>query len=764
MPLVIIESPNKIKKLGKILGRDYKVMATKGHVMDLPAKKTGVNTRNKSFEPTYQVVKGKGDTIRKIVEEARNHDTIYIATDPDREGEAIGFHIASHLPKRGKTIQRVRFNAIAPGPVRQAFANPTELDQALFDAQQARRVTDRLVGYRVSPIMWRKGLSGASAGRVQSVALKYVVDREREIEAFVPDEYWNIDAVMEAGFTARMWGLDGAAKTITQGKHARGLATLLNNQEEGKVLKVASIKRSERTSKPPAPFTTSSLQQASNNILGWGVSKTMTVAQKIFEKGVITYHRTDSVSTDKEALSQLREDINRQHGGSHLSSSVNSYKSKKASQEAHECIRPTGEDHGELTAEEFKLFDLIRNRFMASQMAPARFEQMRVELVSVSTQVPINFRVTGSKLLFDGYLKVYGSGRKDLILPDMDEGDILTFSQIGTEQKFTQPPGRYSDAALVKKMEADGVGRPATYASILNVILKREFVVKEGRSFRATEKGKMVYDYLTMFFPNVVDPVFTANMEEQLDEIASGRRSYTDTLGAWYEPFKAEIKAASEGDARALFRTEHKCPACGEGHFLKRPSKDGGWWYGCDQWPDCKTIAETNDTGSIRVEDGVVVVKQKKPEVEQPDVESIPQCPRCASDMRLVEGKFGKFWGCTQWKRGCKGTLEYEDPDAEKPEREIFQGVACPECNSEMYKTTGKFGEYLRCTSSTCKGTHAIPMGVCPTCGDWVVKRYSRKKKKHFYSCAKWSDQCDFVTSRVKDIKPMPGETVVVDL
>lgn len=764
MPLLIIESPNKIKKLTKILGSGYKVMATKGHVMDLPSKKTGVATRNKTFAPTYEVLNGKGATIKKIVDEAKKHDVIYIATDPDREGEAIGFHIASQLPKRGKQVLRVRFNAITKPAVQAALAAPTELDQALFDAQQARRVTDRLVGYRVSPIMWRKGVSGASAGRVQSVALKYVVDREREIEAFDPEEYWHIDADLEAGFKPRMWGLSGKATTVREGRQARGIARLLMGNSP-RALRVDNIKTSTRTRNPYPPFTTSTLQQAANNMLGWSVDKTMTTAQKVFEKGVITYHRTDSVSVDPEVMKQLREDIQRQHGGTHLSSTQNSYKSKKASQEAHECIRPTGEDHGELTGDEYKLFDLIRSRYMASQMAPARFEQMKVELVSIDTKAPLNFRITGSKMLFDGFLKVYGARTNDVILPDLSQGDVLPFRDILLEQKFTQPPGRYSDASLVKKMEADGVGRPATYASIIKVLLKRGFVVKQGRSFHATDLGKLVYDYLAMFFPKVVDPVFTADMEDKLDDIASGRRVYAATLSEWYEPFKKELKAASEGDAKALFRTKHKCPQCDEGHFLRRPSKGGGWWYGCDGWPECKTIALQDDNGNLVVEGGVVQVKEKKPEPEQPvDLESIPQCPKCTSDMRLVGGKFGKFWGCTQWKKGCKGTMDYEDPDAEAPQREYHKSVRCPECQSRMYKTKGRFGEYLKCDITSCKGTHSIPIGVCPTCGDWAIKRYSKKKKKSFYCCAKWSAKCDFVTSTLKEIKPLPGETVVVDI
>ena len=764
MPLLIIESPNKIRKLSSILGRDFKIMATKGHVIDLPPKKVGVNTRSKNFEPEYQVISGKGGTIKAIVEEAKKHDVIYLATDPDREGEAIAAHVADRLPKRGKTIRRVRFNAITKAAVERAIADHSEIDQHLFDAQQARRVTDRLVGYRISPIMWRKGISGASAGRVQSVALRYVVDREREIEAFVPEEYWEIDALMEPGFKARLYGVNNEKRTIRQEKTSRGLRQILMGS--CKKLRVTKVEKKERRRKPAAPFTTSTLQQAANNILGWGVDKTMMTAQKIFEKGVITYHRTDSTAIDKEKLASMREHLLKTQGKDHVSDKTRSYKSKKASQEAHEAIRPTGEDPGALNDDEFRLFELIRNRFWASQMADAVYEQMKVEMVSIETKLPINFRVNGSKLLFDGFLKVYGAATADVILPEIEEGDEIAFTEIELAQKFTQPPSRYSDASLVKKMEGDGVGRPATYASIIGVLKKRKFIEKRGRTFWATELGKMVYDYMQLFFPNLVDPTFTAEMESRLDEVAEGRVSYVDVLGTWYEPFKADLKNAREGDAKSIFRTKHQCPQCQEGFLLRRPEQNGGWWHACERYPECKTVALTDEDGNLeRDEANNILIKVPEPDPVVGEDETIPDCPLCGTPLELKNGKWGKWWGCPKYKETrCKGKANWVDPNAEPVVEEVFPGLPCDDCGGDMVKTTGRYGEYLKCKAPKCKGTHPVPLGLCPTCGNFAIKRYSRKKKRHFYCCRDWSEKCEFVTNALGDLKPLPGETVVVDI
>jgi len=756
VPLVIIESPNKIRKLSSILGGSFKIMATKGHVIDLPPKKVGVNTRSKTYDPTYEVISGKGGTIKAIVDEAKKHEIIYLALDPDREGEAIAVHIASKLPKRGKTVHRVLFHSITKPAVLAAIADPGEIDNNLFEAQQGRRVIDRLVGYRVSPIMWRKGIAGASAGRVQSVALKYVVDREREIEAFIPEEYWLIDAVCD-GYKPRLYGVNNKAKTIRTAKTSQGIRQLMN--ESCKKLRVSSVKRSERRRKPAAPFTTATLQQAGNNMLGWSVDKTMITAQKIFEAGVITYHRTDSTSIDKEKMAAMRDELEKAQGKDHISDSENKYKNKKASQEAHEAIRPTGEDPGALTGDQFRLFELIRNRYWASQMADAVFEQLRVELVSIDTKLPVNFKLNGSKMLFDGFLKVYGSGTADVILPDINEGDEIPFTDIELEQKFTQPPGRYSDASLVKKMESDGVGRPATYASTLKTLLTRKFAVKAGRSFQATDLGKMVFDYMVTFFPKLVDPTFTAEMEDKLDAVAAGNATYVSVLEEWYTPFKADLKGAREGDAKFLFRTEDKCPACGVGYILKKPETGGeSFWYTCDQYPDCKTTCLTDDAGVLlRDANGLPQIHVPEPPPEVGEGVEIPECPKCEAPMELKAGKWGNWWGCTKYKETkCKGKASWVDPNVEVVPDEIYPGIVCDKCEDPMVKTTGRYGEYLKCTGEGCRGTHPVPCGICPKCEDFVVERYSKKKKKAFYACKKWSEHCDFVCNAIGDYNPLP--------
>ena len=753
MPLVLIESPNKIKKLSKILGSKFKVMATKGHIIDLPSDKVGVNTRNKTFDPNYVTIQGKGKIIAGIVKESAKHTLIYLATDPDREGEAIAAHIASKIPKKGKTFHRVLFSAITKPVVLKAMANPGKLNIALFDAQQARRVTDRLVGYRVSPIMWHKGLVGASAGRVQSVVLRYVVEREREIEAFVPEEYWDIDAHTNPDLKIRMYGLSGEAHTVRDGVESDDIATRVL---EGNVLVVTKVKKSVTTRKPSPPFTTSTLQQAASNVFGWGVTKTMMVAQKCFEAGSITYHRTDSTSIDKEQLESLREHLKQSQGEDFTSKTKNTFKNKKGSQEAHEAIRPTGEGAESLTPEQKRLHTLIRNRYLASQMADAKYDKMTVELRSKGTSPVVNFRIVGSKVTFEGFLKVYGTKTKEVTLPNMSVGDEIPINKMSRVQKFTQPPGRYSDASLVKKMETDGVGRPATFASMIGILLKREFATKEGRSFHATKLGEMVYDYMEKFFPKLVDPKFTAEMENQLDLVANGELTYVKVLDTWYDPFKGDLKTARAGDAKFLFRTKDPCPVCSVGFMLKRPDKNGGWWYACDQHPECKTIALVTNSGEMLRDGGVIQIKVAKPDPVVGEGEVIPNCPKCDVLMRLQEGKYGKFWGCTEYKKTrCKGKMNWVDPEAPPEVIEVFPGLPCSVCSGDMQKKTGRFGEYLACATG-CKGNHPVPVGSCPTCGNFAVQRYSKKKKKAFYCCWDWSERCDFVTSRFDDLKPLP--------
>jgi DNA topoisomerase-1 len=752
MPLVVIESPNKIAKLKKILGGGFTIMATKGHVMDLPPKSLGVDVKN-DFAPEYETISGKGSTLKEIAAEAKNHDTIYLATDPDREGEAIAAHVASELPKRGKIIRRVRFHAITKPAVDAAIANAGQIDTNLYDAQQARRVTDRLVGYQVSPVMWRKGIKGASAGRVQSVALKYVVEREREIRAFVPEEYWDIDAVTTLGFKARLWGVDGKNRTIKDEKTSSAIKRSMEGAAD-KHLRVASVEYKRRERRPDAPFTTSSLQQAANNVLGWGVDKTMTVAQHLFEKGVITYHRTDSVHIEPEKIASLREQILGEHGADYLPSKPNEYKSGKSSQEAHEAIRPTGDEASSLDGDETRLLDLIAGRFMASQMKSAEFEQASVEFEYLAGKTVLNFRANGSRLLFDGFLKVYGSATEDLVLPELAEGQRVPYTIIETVQKFTQPPSRYSDAALVKQMEKDGVGRPATYASIIKTLLNRNFVVKDKRTFAATEFGEIVYDYLTRFFPELVNPEFTAKMEESLDSVAEGKTSYVCALRDFYDPFAKTLAEAKKGDIKELLRTEHMCPGCGEGYLLKRRGQDGkSVFFACERHPQCKTIAAQNEDGSLKLDAaGRAMAREKKADAP---VEEGPECPKCGSKTVKRSGRFGDFYGCTAWKETkCNGIVNIDKRTGEVARPEVYRGVLCSKCSRPVLKKTGKFGDYLVCSDADCKTTMGIPVGICPNDGGFVTEKYSKKKKKKFFSCLNWP-RCEFATDHQKDFHPL---------
>lgn len=733
--LVVIESPGKIQKIKKYLGDDYDVVASKGHVMDLPPKSLGVDVKS-SFKPTYEAIVGKTQVIADIIKRAKAVDMVYFMTDPDREGSGIAATIARELPKSVKYL-RATTTSITKDAVQGAIAKAGPIDLNLVSAFEARRVTDRLVGYQVSPVMWRKGISGASAGRVQSVALRYVVEREREIRGFEPDEYWEIDAITSMGFKARMWGVDGKAKTLTDEKTSSGVKKLM---EAGpKVLKISSIEKKTRKRSAEPPFTTSTLQQAGNNVLGWGVDKTMQVAQKLFESGAITYHRTDSVHVEPEKVTALRDQIKTSSGKDYLPSKPNEYKSGKSSQEAHEAIRPTGDDAPALDADGQRLLDLITRRFIASQMKDAEFEQIKVDLEFVGTKVKINFRVNGSRQLFDGFLSVYGTATEDMVLPDLVVGQDVPYTKVGIAQKFTQPPPRYSDAALVKQMEKDGVGRPATYASIIKTLLTRKFVEKDKRSFSATELGEVVYDYLMKFFPDLVNPEFTAKMEESLDDVAEGKATYESALTAFYTPFAKTLTAAKKGDIKDLIRTTHLCPTCQTGYLLKRRGKDGDVFYACEGYPDCKTIATLEDGKAVAYEKPILEVSTEH------------KCPECAGPVVKRKGKYGEFFGCKNYPE-CKGIVK-EGGEKKKGEP---SGIKCQECGKDLLKRKGKFGEFLGCSGyPDCKTIMGIPLGKCPQDGGYVVEKYSKKKKQSFYACANYP-KCEYATSNLKDFEALP--------
>jgi DNA topoisomerase-1 len=679
MPLVLIESPNKISKLRKILGANYTIMASIGHIMDLSRKNMGIDTD--TFEATYRVNTDKKDVVKEIKKEAKNHDTIYIATDPDREGEAIAFHLATLLPKRGVSVHRARFNAITKEAVQKAIKNPESLNDDLYNAQQARRITDRLVGFKVSPVMWNKGLRGTSAGRVQSVALKIISDREKAIRAFVPEEYWEIVAITDLDFGADFWGINGKSHKIPNQAEADRITSEMKQGSSDLI--VSGYTKKTRSRKPPPPFITSTLQQAASNSFGWGAKKTMSVAQTLFGNGLITYHRTDSTRSDPQKIKDLRDNIEKKHGKKYLSSKTISYGPKSSSQDAHEAIRPTYDSPiSTLGSDEKRLLALIGARFMASQMADAQFDQVAVKMEYVAPKEKFNFKKNGSTLVFDGFLKVYGDIKDDVILPPLAVGKSVSWSDVLQTQHFTKPPPRYSDASIIKLMEKEGVGRPSTYASIIDTLLDRKYIKREKKSLNATEIGIMVSDYLTANFPSIVDTKFTSKMELNLDKIAEGQINYIDTLKNFNLNLDGQINSATTTGLPDTFIVDSECPKCSS-DMVKKISKHGAF-LGCSDWPNC---------------DGTLSISGEKSDKES--VETGHKCPKCSNILILRNGKNGKFYGCKSYP-ACKYTATVGEGDVPveiKKATAKATGVTCPKCKKgEMLERKGRYGKFYGCS------------------------------------------------------------------
>tara|TARA_A100001011_G_scaffold323100_2_gene344789 strand:+ start:1783 stop:3864 length:2082 start_codon:yes stop_codon:yes gene_type:complete len=679
MSLVLIESPNKIPKLKKILGHNYTIMATVGHVMDLSKKNLGVDLD--TFDTTYKINPDKRDVVKAIKEEAKKHKVIYIATDPDREGEAIAAHISSILPKRGVTIHRVLFNAITKDVVQKAIKNPGVVNEDLYNAQQARRIKDRIVGFKVSPVMWNKGLVGTSAGRVQSVALKFIADREKDIRAFVPKEYWKIDADMSDGFKVDFYGINDKVFEISDKSTAHSIVNDINKEKSP--FEIISYKNKNRARKPPPPFVTSTLQQVASTAFGWSAKKTMQVAQDIFSKGLITYHRTDSTRSDPAKITDIRDEIERVHGKKYLSPSVRTYGPKGSSQDAHEAIRPTYDNaSASIRKEEKKLLNLIDSRFKASQMADASFDQVSVKMKSLKTSKSYNFKVNGSVMVFDGFLKVYGDVKDDVVLPKMSVGDKLSWNGINPSQHFTKPPARYSDASIIKLLEKEGVGRPSTYASIIDTIMDRKYVERVNKSLSATEIGIMVSDYLSENFSSVVDAKFTADMELKLDQIADGNTDYKNVLKDFYEKLYKDIKDATTASFPESFIVDTECPKCSS-KMIKKISKHGPF-LGCLKWPEC------NGTRSFDGKDS-----------SSESVETGHKCPECSNILIKRKGKVGDFYGCKSYPE-CKFTASVGEGGEvvvrkKKPSKDT--GVSCPKCKKgTMIERSGRYGKFFGCS------------------------------------------------------------------
>jgi DNA topoisomerase-1 len=757
--LVIVESPAKAKTIGKYLGKQYVVKASLGHVKDLPKKDLAVDVDN-NFTPVYEVIEGKKKLIAELKAEAKKADAIYLAADPDREGEAICFHLQEEL-KDGKNgaskIFRVMFNEITKNAIQKAFDKPAAVNLHLVDAQQARRVLDRLVGYKISPLLWDKVRRGLSAGRVQSVALRMIVDREREIRAFKKREYWTIDVNLAAKkppqLSAHLAKKNGDNVEIANEAEAQAIVAALDGTE----YIVKSVANREKRRNPVPPFITSTLQQEASRKLRFSVKRTMMLAQKLYEGvelgsdegavGLISYMRTDSTRVSNDALDEARALIVERFGAEYRPATPNVYKSKKDAQDAHEAIRPTSALRTPESVEKFlqederKLYTLIWMRFVASQMTPAVFDQTTIDVdAKAKDGGSYLFRATGSVPKFDGFLKVYveGKDQKDEDdeelkhkLPAVTEGEILKFRAIEPEQHFTEPPPRFTEATLVKELESDGVGRPSTYASILSTIQEREYVNKEGGKFIPTELGMVVMDLLLESFSDLFDVTYTARMEGQLDDIEEGKIDWHIAMGEFYERFEKNLEHAERHmtDIKRMERpTDLICDKCGKPMVIKWGKH--GSFVACTGYPDCKNTRElTVDLPDI----------DKADLTEQDEVE---YCGNCGRPMVLKKGRFGQFLACSGYP-DCKTTKQLGE--AQKP-KDVPLDEKCPQCSNQLVKKYGRYGEFVACSNyPTCKYIKQKTIGVkCPNCSEGEVVERRSKRGKTFYGCNRYPE-CDFV-------------------
>ena len=674
--LVIVESPSKAKTIGKYLGSSYKVIASVGHVRDLPKSKLGIDIDN-DFEPEYISIRGKGDLIKELKKEAKAAGKVYLATDPDREGEAISWHLAYLLGIDADQPCRIVFNEITRDAIKNAVKNPRPIDLKLVDAQQARRVLDRLVGYQISPLLWRKIRRGLSAGRVQSAALKIICDRENLIKNFVPKEYWNINAVFKKGkkFTARLAEKDGKKFIAENGEQASAAVSELN---AGKYI-VSQIVRKERTRKPFAPFTTSSLQQDAANKIGFTTRKTMMVAQQLYEGveikgmgtvGLVTYIRTDSVRISQEARAAAHSYIEKNFGKQYAADNIYTNK-KKDIQDAHEAIRPSRIDidpeaiKDSLTKDQYSLYKLIWSRFLSSQMAAAVFDGMQVTIENG----PYNLKASGSKLIFDGYQKVYSPNfdeDKDKLLPELTEGEELKAEDITSEQKFTEPPSRFTEASLVKDLEEKNIGRPSTYAPIIATLLDRKYIKREKKTLLPTDLGFLVTELMEQYFTEIVDAGFTAEMEDKLDDIEAKDLNWKQVVREFYGPLKEELEVADKAIEKVKLEDTLSgdiCELCGRPMAIK--TGRFGEFLACTGYPECKNTKAI--VKSINV-----------------------KCPDCGGDIVAKRGRSGKiFYGCSNYP-DCKRAFWYKPTNRK-----------CPQCGQLLLEKHTKNTKYV-CSNDKC--------------------------------------------------------------
>lgn len=682
--LVIVESPAKAKTIGKFLGKNYKVKASVGHVRDLPKSSLGIDIENK-YEPKYITIRGKGPIVQELKREAKKSDNIYLATDPDREGEAISWHLAYLLEiKEGEPI-RVEFNEITKEAILEAIKKPRPIDKNLVDAQQARRILDRLVGYKISPLLWRKIKKGLSAGRVQSVAVKLICDREKEIESFVPEEYWSIKAVLakdDISFEANFFGVseDGREKKVKL-PNKEAVDKILNTLDKDNFV-IKEVKKGSKKRNPYPPYTTSTLQQDASRKLGFSTRKTMMIAQQLYEGidikdegtvGLITYIRTDSTRVSEEVVKVTKSYIIDNYGKAYSNGGKTySNKTRKEAQDAHEGIRPTSvlrrpeNIKDSLTNDQYKLYDLIWKRFVSSQMSPAKYDTMSVKIFSNNNI----FKASGSKLSFDGFLKVYSIEEdkdKDIEMPLLEEGEIVKVNKIEPNQHFTQPPARYTEASLIKTLEELGIGRPSTYAPIISTILNREYVVLNNKSFVPTELGILVNDLLEEYFKDIVNEKFTADLEEKLDKIAEGEFPWQLVVDDFYKEFNVLLKKAEEEIDKVKIEdevTDEICEKCGRNMVVKRGRY--GKFLACPGYPECKNTKAILD------------------ELDVP-------CPECGGNIIRRRSKKGRlFYGCSNFPN-CK-FVSWNEPIKEK----------CPQCNGVLVKKKNKKVTIIECINKDC--------------------------------------------------------------
>ena len=728
--LVIVESPAKAKTINKYLGPGFEVKASMGHVRDLPSKGMNVDIEN-NFEPTYEVMPGKKRAVMSLKAAAKKCDKLYLATDLDREGEAIAWHLAEILGISEKKTYRVVFNAITQSAIKRAFAEPGRLDMDKVAAQQARRILDRIVGYQISPLLWKKVARGLSAGRVQSVAVKMVVEREREIRAFEPIEYWLIPAVFSTDCDKDYRGQWSEFKKIAGDKdkgptvaktgawlreHSAFEAELQkvgdkkfetdSKEQAGEIFealkeatfKVADLQKKQTRSRPLPPFITSTLQQAAANRLGFSAKRTMRVAQQLYEGmdlgsmgslGLITYMRTDSTNVSPEAIQEVRAFIGRNIGSEYVPEKANFYSSRKNAQEAHEAIRVTdcdlepGELKEFLTEEQFKLYDLIWRRFVASQMAAAKWDVTNVSIAADTAKGECIYKTAGRVLVFDGFSRVWENSSVQQQLPEMRVGQELSPVDISAEQHFTRPPARYNEASLVKALEKEGIGRPSTYASIISTIQDRKYVEQESRKFYATDLGEVVTDKLSDYFPKIMDIAFTRHMEDQFDKIEEQHLDWVGVLKEFYGPFKQNLDKASEQMQHAKAETtpsEYTCPKCGK-EMVYRFGKNGRF-LSCSAYPECKYACACDREGK-QVEEKVSEYK----------------CPKCDKAMVQKQGRFGAFLGCSDYPN-CKSILNIDKEGNVLPPKPPPEptGIKCYKCREgELVIRQSKKGPFMGC-------------------------------------------------------------------